>query len=157
MADDLGYADLGCYGCKDIPTPNIDKIAAEGTRFTDSYVTWPMCGPSRAGFLTGKQQWTFGYYENVSAPFDTDPEGVIRECDLKLIITKKGVELYDLKDDLSETTNIASSHPEKVKAMQSRWTEWNKAKQPPLWKGGENIQHADYDWLKGSPHYKSKQ
>ncbi|SMP38949.1 Arylsulfatase A [Neorhodopirellula lusitana] len=70
MADDLGYADVGCYGCKDIPTPNIDQLAAEGVRFTSAYVTGNMCGPSRAGFLTGRHQSTFGYYQNVSQPFD---------------------------------------------------------------------------------------
>lgn len=70
MADDLGYADLGCYGCKDIPTPHIDRLAKEGVRFTSGYVTGNMCGPSRAGFLTGRVQSTFGYYRNVSQPFD---------------------------------------------------------------------------------------
>ena len=51
MADDLGYADAGCYGCKDIPTPHIDSLAKQGVRFTSGYVTWPMCGPSpRAWF-----------------------------------------------------------------------------------------------------------
>lgn len=70
MADDLGYNDLGCYGGQDIPTPHIDSLADEGLRFTSGYVTWPMCGPSRAGFLTGRNQSTFGYYKNVSQPFD---------------------------------------------------------------------------------------
>ncbi|MDF7799033.1 sulfatase-like hydrolase/transferase [Pontiellaceae bacterium B1224] len=70
MADDLGYADVGCYGCKDIPTPHIDSLATDGARFTDAYVTGSMCGPSRAGFLTGRNQATFGYYKNVSEPFD---------------------------------------------------------------------------------------
>lgn len=70
MADDLGYADVGCYGCKDIPTPNIDQLAADGVRFTSGYVTGNMCGPSRAGFLSGRHQSTFGYYTNVSSPFD---------------------------------------------------------------------------------------
>ena len=70
MADDLGYTDLSCYGCKDIPTPHIDSLASEGVRFTSGYVTWPMCGPSRAGFLTGRNQSTFGYYKNIGQPFD---------------------------------------------------------------------------------------
>jgi len=70
MADDLGYADVGCYGCKDIPTPHIDQLAEEGVRFTSGYVTWHMCGPSLAGFLTGRYQSTFGYYKNVAQPFD---------------------------------------------------------------------------------------
>ncbi|MDB4617553.1 sulfatase-like hydrolase/transferase [Verrucomicrobiales bacterium] len=450
MADDLGYNDVGCYGCKDIPTPHIDSLAKEGVRFASGYVTWPMCGPSRAGFLTGKHQSKFGYYKNVSAPFNPaqglpkmetiasllqkqgyvtggvgkwhmgttddqhpnamgfddwfgflggglmyfpldhpsykgrftppikrpmnhkylqhtlpvihnrepvewdqyltreltdagirfleknqespfflfmsynaphldleapeetiakfpadkmtvvpgvkpgarsvygamvfemdegigqllarvdelelskktvvwflsdhggmkatsdnrplrgckgrvyegglrvpmivkwpgkiphglvlgdmvtsldigatsiamaggDPEkaglhgkdirpyvtqqspdaphevlfwhtgsnanlaGVIREGDFKLISGGRGnPELYNLKDDLGETTNLAASYPEKVEAMRARWLEWDKDKQPPLWTGGENIQHADYDWLKGSLHYKAK-
>ena len=70
MADDLGYNDVGCYGCKDIPTPHIDSLAKEGVRFTSGYVTWHMCGPSRAGFLTGRNQASFGYYKNASLPFD---------------------------------------------------------------------------------------
>jgi hypothetical protein len=48
LADDLGYADLGCQGCKDIPTPNIDSLAQNGVRFTDGYATHPVCAPSRA-------------------------------------------------------------------------------------------------------------
>ncbi|MGD7654733.1 MAG: sulfatase [Verrucomicrobiales bacterium] len=448
MADDLGYKDLGVHGCKDIPTPHLDKLASEGVRFTSAYVTWPMCGPSRAGFLTGRYQSTFGYYENVSAPFDpkqglpkiatiasllkqqgyvtggvgkwhmgttddqhpnamgfddwfgflgggrmyfpldhpsykgrftpikrplnmkylqhtlpvihnrepvdwdqyltrelTDagvrfleqnrerpfflfmsynaphldleapeetiakfppeqmtkipgvtpksrsiygamvdemdagvgrllarvdelglagntviwflsdnggmkktsdnrplrgakgaayeggirvpmfvkwpgktpagkvleapvsslditattiamaggdpeaaglhgkdirayltgqsdepphdalfwhtarnmnPEGVIREGDFKLIIGKKKLELYNLREDLGETNNLAKTHPEKVRAMKARWMEWDKGRKPPLWTGDANIQYAGYDWLIGSPHYKAR-
>lgn len=70
MADDLGYTDLGCYGAKDIRTPNIDKLAQEGAKFTNAYVTASMCGPSRAGFITGRFQSSFGYYENVSEVLD---------------------------------------------------------------------------------------
>ncbi len=447
MADDLGYADLGSYGCKDIPTPHLDKLASEGIRFTSGYVTWPMCGPSRAGFLTGKYQSSFGYYQNVSAPFDkrqglpkmetiasllqkqgyvtggvgkwhmgtadeqhpnalgfddwfgflggglmyfpldhpsyngrftpikrplnmkymqhtlpvvhnrepvewdqyltrelTDagirfleknpknpfflfmsynaphldleapeetiakfpkesmaivpgvtpearsiygamvyemdegigqllaklnelgledntvvwflsdnggmrrtsdnrplrgtkgnpyeggirvpmfvkwpgkvpegtvlhvpvtsldigatalamaggdpeaagfhgkdirayltrqsdeaphdilywhtaktniPQGVIREGDFKLMVSRKGLELYNLKEDLSETTNLANTYPEMVESMKSRWMEWHRNNADPLWEDGENYQYADYDWLVGSPHYKA--
>src|SRR4051812_13158401 len=61
VADDLGYADLGCQGCKDIPTPNIDAIARAGVRFTDGYVTCPVCSPTRAGLLTGRYQQRFGH------------------------------------------------------------------------------------------------
>ena len=70
MADDLGYADVGFQGCKDIPTPNIDRLAKEGARFSQGYVTGCMCGPSRAGFITGRIQSTFGYYRNASQPLD---------------------------------------------------------------------------------------
>ena len=70
MADDLGYADVGFQGCKDISTPNIDQLAATGARFSQGYVTGCMCGPSRAGFLTGRIQSTFGYYINAAQPLD---------------------------------------------------------------------------------------
>ena len=52
MTDDQGYSDVGFNGCIDIPTPNIDAIAENGVKFTRGYVSYPVCGPSRAGFLT---------------------------------------------------------------------------------------------------------
>jgi arylsulfatase A-like enzyme len=63
-ADDLGYAELGVQGCKDIPTPNIDSIAQNGIRFTDGYVSCPVCAPTRAGWITGKYQQRFGFEFN---------------------------------------------------------------------------------------------
>src|SRR5512139_616198 len=53
LADDLGSADLGCYGQKKIKTPNIDRLAAEGMRFTQSYSGNPVCAPSRCTLMTG--------------------------------------------------------------------------------------------------------
>jgi arylsulfatase len=53
FTDDQGYQDLGCYGSPDIETPNIDKMAAEGVRFTDFYASQPVCSASRAALLTG--------------------------------------------------------------------------------------------------------
>jgi arylsulfatase A-like enzyme/beta-glucanase (GH16 family) len=71
LADDLGYADVGFNGSKEIPTPNIDRIAAGGVKFTDGYVTYPVCGPSRAGLITGRYQNRFGYATNpIIAPND---------------------------------------------------------------------------------------
>lgn len=52
LADDLGYADLSCYGSPYIRTPNLDRMASEGVRFTDFYAQ-PLCGPSRAALMTG--------------------------------------------------------------------------------------------------------
>lgn len=60
--DDLGYGDIGCYGCEDIPTPNIDRLAAEGVRFTASYITNPPCCPSRCSLLMGQYAQRFGKY-----------------------------------------------------------------------------------------------
>jgi arylsulfatase A-like enzyme len=53
MADDLGYGDLGCYGQAQIKTPNIDKLAAQGMRFTDHYAGCTVCAPSRCSLMTG--------------------------------------------------------------------------------------------------------
>jgi arylsulfatase A-like enzyme len=53
MADDLGYGDIGCYGQKQIQTPNLDRMAAEGTRFTQCYSGSPVCAPSRCCLMTG--------------------------------------------------------------------------------------------------------
>ncbi|HOX40551.1 MAG TPA: arylsulfatase [Candidatus Brocadiia bacterium] len=53
MADDLGYADLGCYGQKRIETPNIDRLASDGIRFTQCYSGAPVCAPSRCVLMTG--------------------------------------------------------------------------------------------------------
>jgi arylsulfatase A-like enzyme len=53
LADDLGYADIGCYGQKLIKTPNIDQLAKQGTRFTQFYAGSTICGPSRCALMTG--------------------------------------------------------------------------------------------------------
>lgn len=53
FADDLGYSDVGCFGAKDIRTPNIDRLAVDGTRFTNFYVSQPVCTASRASLMTG--------------------------------------------------------------------------------------------------------
>src|SRR5436305_497153 len=64
VADDMGYADVGYHGCKDIPTPNIDRLARSGTRFSSGYVSGPYCSPTRAGLLTGRYQTRFGHEFN---------------------------------------------------------------------------------------------
>ena len=64
LADDLGYADVGFQGLTDFATPNIDRLAASGIRFTNGYVSHPFCSPSRAGLLTGRYQHRFGHIHN---------------------------------------------------------------------------------------------
>jgi arylsulfatase A-like enzyme len=56
LADDMGWGDLGCYGSK-IPTPNLDRLAAEGTRFTDCHSASAVCTPSRYAVMTGRYAW----------------------------------------------------------------------------------------------------
>ena len=64
LTDDQGYHDVGFNGCKDIPTPHIDSIAKQGVAFPEGYVSFPVCGPSRAGLLTGRYQDRFGFTTN---------------------------------------------------------------------------------------------
>ncbi len=54
LIDDMGWRDLGCYGSSFYLTPNIDRLAAEGVRFTDAYAAAPVCSPTRASIMTGK-------------------------------------------------------------------------------------------------------
>ncbi len=65
--DDQGSIDLGCYGATDIYSPNFDRLAKEGTRFTQAYVAAPVCAPSRAALLTGKYPQNAGVTGNTSA------------------------------------------------------------------------------------------
>jgi arylsulfatase A-like enzyme len=72
LADDMGYADIACYGRPDLATPNIDRIAAQGTRFTQAYANSPVCTASRVAIITGRYQMRLpvGLEEPISARTD---------------------------------------------------------------------------------------
>jgi len=76
LSDDQGYADVGFQGCRDIPTPNLDKLAASGVRCTSAYVTHPYCSPSRAALLTGRYQARFGHEHNPKYDPSNHQEGL---------------------------------------------------------------------------------
>ncbi len=65
VSDDQGYSDLGCIGVKPVKTPTLDRLAAEGVRATNFYVTWPACTPSRGSILTGRYPQRNGLYDMV--------------------------------------------------------------------------------------------
>src|ERR1700755_641869 len=69
LADDLGYADLSCYGRRDFTTPNIDRIAADGMRFTQAYANSAVCTASRVALITGRSQsgWAVGLEEPLAS------------------------------------------------------------------------------------------
>ena len=71
LTDDQGYKDVGFNGSEEIPTPHIDRIAKNGVVFSNGYVSYAVCGPSRAGLLTGRYQDRFGFGRNpLMAPND---------------------------------------------------------------------------------------
>jgi arylsulfatase A-like enzyme len=79
--DDIGYADMGFQNIsQDVVTPNMDKVAADGAIFFTGYVTGSVCGPSRAGLMTGRYQQRYGYVDNIG-PFTLE-EGIEQGLDL---------------------------------------------------------------------------
>jgi arylsulfatase A-like enzyme len=80
LTDDQGYTDVGFNGSTEIPTPNIDRIAKNGVVFTNGYVSYAVCGPSRAGLMTGRYQDRFDFGRNpLLAPNDIDQEVPVEE------------------------------------------------------------------------------
>src|SRR5687768_4347761 len=67
LSDDQGVSDLNCYGSKDLVTPNIDRLAANGVRFSQFYAAAPVCSPSRAALLTGRYPQRAGLTGNASS------------------------------------------------------------------------------------------
>ena len=70
FTDDQGYGDLSCFGSKTIKTPNIDRIAQEGRKFTSFMVASPVCTPSRAALLTGCYPKRVGMHQHVLFPVE---------------------------------------------------------------------------------------
>ena len=90
VADDMGYADTSAFGCKDIKTPNLDRIAANGVRFTDAYVTGPICVPSRMGLLTGRYQQRWGIYGNNDGYTNKGARGMAAETTFAELFQQAG-------------------------------------------------------------------
>ena len=65
VSDDQGYHDLGCFGSDEVITPHLDRLAREGVRLTNFYVTWPACTPSRGSLLTGRYPQRHGVYDMI--------------------------------------------------------------------------------------------
>lgn len=76
LVDDAGYVDFGFMGSEDLKTPEIDKLAKSGVVFTDAHVSATVCGPSRAGLITGKYQQRFGYEANGTGYGDSGDIGL---------------------------------------------------------------------------------
>jgi arylsulfatase A-like enzyme len=91
LADDLGYADLGFQGCRDIPTPHLDSLARTGVRFTSGYVSHPFCSPTRAGLMTGRYQQRFGHENNMKFKLNDEVAGLpLSEVTLPQVLSGAG-------------------------------------------------------------------
>jgi arylsulfatase A-like enzyme len=127
VADDLGYSDLHAYGNNNIQTPNIDSLGSGGVRFTQAYVTSPICSPSRMGLMTGRYQDRFGgeympydkfdpvFLKNLRKHYFSERKSVtgLRSLKPHLGINKKkystGLDLHEIiLAQLLKTTNYAT-------------------------------------------------
>jgi arylsulfatase A len=92
QADDLGYGDLGAYGQRHVPTPNVDRLAAEGIRFTQYYSGSTVCAPSRAALMTGQHTghvWVRGNGEIPLRPEDTTVAMALRDAGYRTAVVGK--------------------------------------------------------------------
>ena len=97
MADDLGYADLSCYGRKDYQTPNLDKLCAQGVKFMNAYAAAPVCTPTRVAFFTGRYpaRLTVGLYEPIAEGSKDSLVGLSPETpSIGLLLKRSGYETY---------------------------------------------------------------
>tara|TARA_R110002049_G_scaffold285698_2_gene466806 strand:- start:12806 stop:14305 length:1500 start_codon:yes stop_codon:yes gene_type:complete len=85
IADDLGYGETGMMGNREIPTPHIDALAADGIRCTSGYVTASFCSPSRAGLMTGRYQARFGYDINPTGERNLLPQAGLPETETTFV------------------------------------------------------------------------
>ncbi|MCC6493137.1 MAG: arylsulfatase [Pirellulales bacterium] len=149
LADDLGYGDLGCYGQKNFQTPNIDRLAAEGLRFTQHYAGSTVCAPSRACLLAGQHTGHVYQRANGDLAFRPDPEDV----SIARLLKNAGYHTAMIgKSGLSCRTDDGS-HPNKKGfdhffgyvdhgAAHRYYPEW-------LWRDGEKVKYPNNDGFEG--------
>ena len=89
VLDDLGYGDFGCYGCTDIRTPHIDRLARQGVRLTDFYANGPVCTPTRAALMTGRYQQRVGLEWAIS-PGQKEPGLAVEDSTLARGLKRAG-------------------------------------------------------------------
>lgn len=122
--DDMGWTDIGAFGSKYYHTPNMDRLIAGAPKFD----------PNRPLVWHFPIYLQKGNHECHDMAFRTRPGSVIRIGDWKLhqYFENNRIELYNLKDDLSEKNNLAKQHPEKVEKLLAQLHQWRKDKNAPV-------------------------
>jgi arylsulfatase A-like enzyme len=137
LADDLGYTDVACFGSKFYETPNIDRMAAGGIRFTSGYKT----SLDRDAIF-----WHFpGYLGAGPGSWRTTPAGAIHSGDWKLheFFEDGRLELYNLRDDIGEKNNLAEKMPNKANELHAWLAAWRRGINAPMpTKNTERVQPA---------------
>ena len=148
VADDLGYADLGFQGGKDIPTPHLDALAAAGVRCTNGYVSGPYCSPTRAGLLTGRYQQRFGHEFNPgrgdarrrrpAAVADDAGRpaqgGRVRDRPGRQVAPRRGAEVPPAEARASTSSSASSAAP----------TPTSRSESDDIYRGTEPVKESDY-------------
>ena len=116
LADDLGYGDLGCYGSPGIRTPELDRMAAQGLRFTDFYAGGSLCTPSRAAMLTGRLAIRSG------VPYSNDMDRVSRDVKPVPTLMSKDPGFHDFNISQIRGTEIIE-RPADQSNLTRRYTE----------------------------------
>ena len=139
LADDMGFCVIGCYG-SEIRTPNLDKLASEGVRFSNIYNN-ARCCPSRTALLSGLYPHQAGvgemtdtdlpipeyqgFFNNQTYYFEHLGKCGIIDGDRKIVrFRNRPLELYNLKQDRSETNNLATEYPGKLKELAEKYDAW---------------------------------
>jgi arylsulfatase A-like enzyme/lysophospholipase L1-like esterase len=144
FVDDLGWADVGCYGSSFYETPNIDRLAKEGIRFTDAYAACPVCSPTRASFMTGKYPARLKTTDWFGAP---QPEKAKKDLNW----TKKKLLPASYKEhlDLEETTIAEVFKANGYKTMIAG--KWHLGETENYWPEYQGFDINAGGYMKGSP------
>lgn len=122
LADDLGWAELGCYGNRFNETPHLDRLAGRGMRFTGAYAAAPVCSPYRASFIAGQYPARVGITDYLRPG---DPKHL--STDQVTVAEMLKLELYNLAEDPGEQRNLAESMPDVARKLHQQLRSWRKS------------------------------
>jgi arylsulfatase A-like enzyme len=129
LADDLGFMDIGANNPRTFyETPNIDRLAAKGMRFTKGHSSCPVCSPARASLMTGKYPPRTGVTDYISHYGNQGgaPCGFVRDGDWKLIewYEDGSREVYNLREDPGEQHDVSAANPRRVRNLAAQLAAW---------------------------------